>query len=334
MGEKVRATVLVTGGAGFIGSHLVDKLVHRGTRVIVIDDLSTGRIQNIARHLNTKQVQLIEADVCEGLLNPLYNVLHGTNSLDAIVHLAAQTSVTRSMQAPLEDARINYIGLLRTLELARIISTKRFIYASSAAVYGDPVSVPLKETDSARPQSPYGVHKLAGEHLLNVYAATLGISCFALRLFNVYGPRQALCNSYSGVVSMFAHQALRGDRYLTIHGDGHQSRDFIFVGDVASTIASVCESEEVPGGVYNVGTGKETTVLKLAQKILQIVGCSAELRHVCRCKGDLYRSVADRSASELLGLRKPTPLEVGLTQTLEHIRSAPRAGVGVEASER
>ena len=208
MDGKERDTVVVTGGAGFIGSHLVDELLHCGNRVIVIDNLSSGRIHNINRHLGTKQFHFIEADVCEGLFAPVLEVLHGTGPVDAIVHLAAQTSVVRSMRAPLEDARINHFGLLQALEFARYSSVKKFIYASSAAVYGDKISVPLKEMDSTSPKSPYGVHKLAGEHLLKVYAATLEMSWVALRFFNVYGPRQDPRNPYSGVISTFVHQAL------------------------------------------------------------------------------------------------------------------------------
>lgn len=140
MGGKERGTVVVTGGAGFIGSHLVDIRVLRGNRVIVIDNLSTGRIHNIDRYLGKKEFHLIEVDVCDGLFAPLFDVLHGTDLPDAIVHLAAQTSVIRSMRAPLEDARTNHFGLLQALEFARYTSVKKFVYASSAAVYGDPIS--------------------------------------------------------------------------------------------------------------------------------------------------------------------------------------------------
>lgn len=323
MGETQLSTVVVTGGAGFIGSHLVDKLVQRGNKVIVIDNLSTGRVQNIGHHLGKEQFHFIEADVCEGLFAPLSQVLHGTGRLDAIVHLAAQTSVLRSMQAPLGDARINHLGLLQTLEFARYASPKKFIYASSAAVYGDKSSITLKETDEASPQSPYGVHKLAGEYMLKIYASASEMSWTVLRFFNVYGPRQDPQNPYSGVVSTFVHQALKGDRYLTIHGDGHQSRDFIYVEDVAWSMISICEARSVQVGVYNIGTGKETSILNLAQNIVKLVGSRAELRHVCRSRGDLCRSVADiSSAAEMLGLRTPTSLEVGLEKTVDQMRSA------------
>ncbi len=297
-------TVIVTGGAGFIGSHVVDALIARGQDVIVIDDLSSGRRENLAQH---PDIDLRVADVADEW--PLND-----ESIEGIVHLAAQVSVVRSMQAPLDDLRANAQGTVRALEVARQRSVPKVVFASSAATYGDVEHVPTPEDAPKAPLSPYGVNKLAGENWLGMYGAVHGVGTSALRFFNVYGPRQDPSSPYSGVISIFLERSARGDG-LTIYGDGQQTRDFVYVGDVVRAILAALDH---PGSTppINVGTGRSVTIETLAHEVLAANKADVKVTLAEARTGDIRHScaVVDRLA-DLLGVRAETSLAEGLEAT-------------------
>src|SRR5262245_6494891 len=221
---------VVTGGAGFIGSHTVDRLISLGHHVVVLDDFRTGKRANLAQHAGKDQLDVVPCDVSHGIFAALAPLTAKHGPVERIVHLAAQVSVVHSVANPLVDMQVNYGGTLHVLEYARAAGVKKVVFASSAAVYGDVVAMPVDEDTPTRPVSPYGIDKLASEHALDYYAGVHGVPTTALRFFNVYGPRQDPSSPYSGVISIFADRA-RAGRPLTIFGDGGQTRDFVYVGD-------------------------------------------------------------------------------------------------------
>ncbi len=316
------ARVLVTGGAGFIGSHTVDQLVGAGCRVVVLDDFSTGRRHNLAQWRGDRRVEIVEADVALDLTGPLAEVTGRLAGFDAIAHLAARPAAALSVEDPLGDLRVNYAGTARVLDLARQTGVRKVVFASSSAVYGDGVELPTSEAAATRPLSPYGVNKLASERLLDCYGSNWGLAWAAFRFFNVYGPRQHPGSPYSGVISVFARRALAGEP-LTIDGDGRQSRDFVFVSDVARALVDACLKDVATGAIINLGTGLETSIDDLARLILQLTGATSDLRHGSSRVGDIRRSVAriDR-ARETLGYEPAVRLRDGLSQTLDWMRQS------------
>ena len=314
------ARVLVTGGAGFIGSHTVDQLAAAGCRVVVLDDFSTGRRQNLARWSGDRRVEIVEADVALDLTGPLAGVTARLAGFDAIAHLAARPAAALSVADPLGDLRVNYAGTARVLEYARQTGVRKIVFASSSAVYGDGVELPTSEAVATRPLSPYGVNKLASERLLDCYGSSWGLAWTAFRFFNVYGPRQHPGSPYSGVISIFARQALAGEP-LTINGDGHQTRDFVFVSDVVRALVGACLKDLAAGTIMNLGTGLETSIDDLAQLILEVTGAKSDLRHRPSRVGDIRRSVAriDR-ATKALGYKPAVSLRNGLFCTLRWMR--------------
>lgn len=308
---------LVTGGAGFIGSHVVDALLDRGLRVIVVDNLSTGKRDNLAGQAGSGRLLFLEADICDGLFAVTYNLPSKWRKADIVIHLAAQTSVVRSIASPLSDARTNYFGTLQVLEYARHVAAERVVLISSSAVYGDLNAIPVDESHRTAPLSPYGVHKLMGEMVSGYYHRAYAQSMLALRLFNVYGPRQDPSSPYSGVISVFVKRALTGEP-LVIYGDGTQTRDFVYVGDVARAVVHASLAAEVETGIFNIGTGRETSINGLGRMIIDLAGTAAEMRHVDGRGGEVYRSVADISeARARLNFRPQTALRDGLRRTLE-----------------
>lgn len=301
---------MVTGGAGFIGSHVVDALLARDDRVIVIDDLSSGDRRNLASHASDSRLRFVEADVAECLLAPLLEV----PVIDAVVHLAAQVSVARSVERPLADLRTNVRGTVQVLELARRRGIPRVVFASSAAVYGDATTVPTPEDAPTRPLSPYGVDKRSAELWLDAYAAEHGVATTALRFFNVYGPRQDPTSGYSGVISIFLDRALRGAP-LTIFGDGGQTRDFVYVGDVARAVLAAVDH----GGAtepINVGTGTPVSVRELAEEVLRVTASARSIEQAPPRAGDIRHSCAQATRlHDVLGLRAETPFARGLEET-------------------
>jgi nucleoside-diphosphate-sugar epimerase len=311
---------LVTGGAGFIGSHVVDALLSRGFRVIVIDNLSTGKTENLAHQAGNDRLVFLEADICDGLFAATHNLPPAWKEVSVIIHLAAQTSVVRSVASPLLDARTNYLGTMQVVEYARVAGVSRIVFISSSAVYGDVGSVPVKESNPVSPLSPYGVHKLCGEVLLEYCRQALHVSAIAFRLFNVYGPRQDPASPYSGVISVFAKRVL-ADKPVVVYGDGTQSRDFVFVSDVVKAIADASTAPCIASGVFNIGTGRETTINSLARMIIELSGSSSPISYASGRPGELHRSLADISeASTNLRYRPQVSLREGLTETLAWFR--------------
>lgn len=304
--------VLVTGGAGFIGSHLVDRLLEDGFEVTVIDDLSTGKPGNVAHHQGKENFHFIEGDIRDFDL-----VRKIVKDLDAVFHEAALVSVPRSVKNPLHTNEVNVTGTLNLLKACLDSGTKRFIYGSSTAVYGDAEDLPIKEDSIPKPISPYAVSKLAAENYVNVFHKVYGLKTVCLRYFNVYGPRQAY-GAYSGAITIFINRLL-SDRPPIIYGDGEQTRDFTEVRDVVDANMLALEKHNAVGQVFNIATGVATTINSLAELLQEIMG-KTELKAVYENQrpGDIRHSYADISkAKKMLGYEPRIGLREGLTQLVE-----------------
>jgi UDP-glucose 4-epimerase len=302
---------VVTGGAGFIGSHTVDALLARGQRVVVLDNFSTGKRENLTPH---DRLTVIECDVANSITDALSPLVAQHGPVERIVHLAAQVSVVASVANPAADMRVNYGGTLHVLEYARAYGVKKVVFASSAAIYGDVTEMPVDEDMAKRPVSPYGIHKLASEQAIDYYANVHGVSGTALRFFNVYGPRQDPSSPYSGVISIFSDRA-RAGRTLTIFGDGQQTRDFIYVADVVRAILAALDN---PASLAaNVGTGGEITVLELARTIVDLAGGTSQIQHAPPRAGEILKSRARvDQLRDRLGVVAETKLVDGLRKTI------------------
>jgi len=315
------ALYVVTGGAGFIGSHLVEALVGRGDRVRVVDDLSSGRLENLPRQAvgeagSEAPVELFQGDVTErGLVR---SALRGASG---VFHEAAQVSVPASMRDPEKSYRVNVLGTLNVLEAARAERVDKVVFAASSAAYGNAATLPKTEDMTPRPLSPYAAGKLAGETLLATWGRAYGLQTVALRYFNVYGPRQADDSPYSGVIALFARRLLEG-RAPTIFGDGEQSRDFVFVEDVVRANLLALERTVESGAVINVGSGKRVTILALFQRIAELAGFDGEAEHAPARSGDVLHSLASiERARSWLGFEPRVELGEGLRRTLDWYRA-------------
>jgi UDP-glucose 4-epimerase len=299
-------TVLVVGGAGFIGSSVARLLVERGDRVRVLDDLSIGRLA----YLEGVPHELVRAPLADRDA-----VAAAVQGADAVVHLAARAGIPDSVTDPLGTFEVNVAQTLGILDASRLAGTRRFIFASSNAAAGDH-EPPADETDLPHPRSPYGASKLAGEAYCQAYAATYGIAACALRFSNAYGPRSLHKKS---VVAAWLRAALAGEP-VTIHGDGEQTRDFVFVADLATAVAAAIDAPEdvVAGELFQVGTGRETTINALAVAIGRAVGRDLDVSHAEGRAGDVRRNVSRvDKAARALGFRAVVPLEDGLAETAE-----------------
>lgn len=307
--------VVVTGGAGFIGSHTVDRLLETDHRVVVLDNFSTGKRENLARWANHPALHVVVCDVSNGIFAALEPITRAHGSVERIAHLAAQVSVVQSIASPQFDMQVNYGGTLHVLEYARACGVKKVALASSAAVYGDVATLPVSEDEAKQPVSPYGIHKYTSELALDYYASVHGVPTTALRFFNVYGPRQDPSSPYSGVISIFTDRA-RAGRPLTIFGDGMQTRDFVYVGDVVRAIVAAL-GDGNSRLVANVGMGGEITVLELARTIVDLCGGTSPIEHQPARAGEILKSRArvDR-LREALGVVAETKLVDGLRLTL------------------
>jgi UDP-glucose 4-epimerase len=312
--------VLVTGGAGFIGSHIAEAYMARGARVWVVDNLSSGKKSNVA-----KGIELIEMDICDNGLDGLFKDVGG---FDVISHHAAQLDVRSSVLDPRNDARINIDGFLNVSECALKYGTSRFIFVSSGGVvYGEPTVRPTPETSPKMPLSPYGVTKLTAENYLFYYANVHGLEYAAVRYSNVYGPRQDP-HGEAGVVAIFSNRIHAGQP-LTIFGDGEQTRDYVYVGDVVQANMLVTEAKLEPplqldNRAYNVGTGIETTVNELARELITAAGADIELKYAPARPGELQHSCLDNSRIRSLGWKQSRTLAEGLTETYEYITKGPK----------
>ena len=301
-------TILVTGGAGFIGSHVVDMLVDRGCKVIVADSLVTGYLSNVNRAAFFVNVDMSDTN--------LSRVFEEHSDISAVIHLAAQASVSVSWARPILDLRANGIGILNLLECCRQYGVGHFLFASSAAVYGDSALVPIPETAPISPQSPYALTKCLGEGYVRLYKREYGIRTCVMRFANVYGPRQRH-DGEAGVVAIFA-EATRNERKIEIHGDGLQTRDFIYVGDVVHAIGQALERKA--GGDYNIGTGTQTSILDLYGIITSVSGVAGEPQFVNARPGDIRASALNsKKAVRELAWRAQTDLESGIRQTMSAI---------------
>lgn len=294
---------IITGGAGFIGFHVAEKFTRQGHEVCIVDNLSTGT----TIHFHPSW-QFFKTDICDSAA--MNEVIEGA---DVVVHLAAFTSVQESFERFRECYRTNVEGTYRVLEACAQHSVRRFVFASSSAVYAGIHDTPKSEDDCPEPVSPYAVSKLEGEHLLQIFESDHGLSSIALRFFNVYGPRQLANSDYAAVIPIFIQSFLE-ERPLTIYGDGHQTRDFVFVRDVADAVYRAAVSSVT--GIYNVGTGQAVEVLELASTIAQVGG--SDFRYSCKPlrPGDIRSSTADvRKIKGAFGWSRVHSLEQGLKET-------------------
>ena len=309
---------LVTGGAGFIGSNTADELVRRGHDVVVLDDLSTGKAGNLAAA--RKQINLIDDSVTN-----LDTVRGACTNVDCVIHLAAQTSVPRSVKDPIETNLINVDGTLNVLVAARDASVRRVVFASSCAVYGGSPTLPIRESAAAAPISPYGVSKQIGEIYGRLFREMHGLEFVALRYFNVFGPRQDPASPYSGVLSVFSAALLEGAQ-PTVYGDGEQSRDFVYVGDVVEANLLAAESKQEPGHVFNVGPGRRYTLNQTLAILEKITGRPGSAKYAPTREGDIRHSQANISlAQEELGYQPRFSFEEGLKRTWEWFSANQRA---------
>ncbi len=305
--------VLVTGGAGFIGSHTCDHLLGLGKAVLAVDDLSTGSPDNLAGARAHGNFAFREADVSDpGAVAGIFADFQP----QAVVHLAALVSVPLAEAEPARNFRLNVAATGTVAEAARQSGCRRVVFASSAAVYGDSEDLPLAETATAEPISQYGAAKLMSERLLQAYALSYGIEATCFRFFNIYGPRQDPSSPYSGVVSIFAER-YRAGQAVTVFGDGSQSRDFVYVGDVAETLSAAATRPRQTGGVYNLCTGQSTTLLDLLDVLKAEYPGVGEPAFGEERVGDIKHSLGDPSAARgAFGLDSHTPFREGIHELL------------------
>ena len=309
---------LVTGGAGFIGSHLVDRLVADGFAVTVLDNLSTGLPERVPA-----EATLVEGDVAD---RKLVDSVFAEAPFDVVFHVAGQASIRLSFAEPEIDLATNVVGTVNVLRGCIDAGVRRLVNASSMTIYGNPDRVPTPEDAPCVPVSYYGVTKLAAERYAHITAdrSDVELDVTSLRMFNVFGPRQSISNPYQGVLAIFIGNVLRGEP-ITIHGDGEQTRDFVYVDDVVEAWLRVLDEPSTHGRALNVGSGRETSVNELADAVLGAFGESRgtwEIRHETTQLGDQRRAAADTSALNALGWWGTTSLETGMVETVEWARPA------------
>jgi UDP-glucose 4-epimerase len=301
---------LVTGGAGFIGSHIVEELLDRDHEVIVLDNLHTGSIKNIEPFFQKKSVSFIEGSITDlKLLKGLFN------DIDGIFHEAAIPSVPRSLKNPLVTNENNVTGTLNVLLAARDTGIKRVIFASSSSVYGDTPVLPKHEEMKPNPKSPYAVSKLCGEYYCRVFSDLYGIKTSVLRYFNIFGPRQDPTSEYSAVIPKFISRILRNESPV-IYGDGTQTRDFTYVKDVVHANIKAMESNSE--GIFNVAYGSRTSLNDLARIIMEIQGVTIDIKYEVPRQGDVHDSLADISAAKKVFKYTPAyTVKTGLMETIQ-----------------
>lgn len=298
--------ILITGGAGFIGSHLVEHYQDKAVEIRVLDNLRSGHRHNLAGLRHT----FIEGSITDRTL-----VKKAVAGVDYIFHLAALVSVAESMAKPAESIYINVLGLLNVLEEAAAAGVRKLVFASSAAIYGDNPTVPKLESMLPEPKSPYAITKLDGEYYLDLFERESQLATAAIRFFNVFGPRQDPLGAYAAAVPIFIDQAVR-DADITVFGDGGQTRDFIYVKDIVGALAFAGETPGV-GGIFNAGYGSQITINDLAEKIIRAAGSSSQVIHAPERPGDVRHSRASADKLRAAGWAPRHTLEEGLAATLE-----------------
>jgi nucleoside-diphosphate-sugar epimerase len=310
--------VLVTGGAGFIGSHLAEALVKAGHRVRVLDNLYSGSRANL-RNVRG-DVEFVKGDCADPVITG-----RAMRGVEAVLHEAAIPSVARSVQDPLGSHRGNATATLTVLTAARDAGVRRVVYAGSSSVYGDTPRLPKREDMETRPLSPYAVGKLTGEHYLRIFSSLYGLETLTLRYFNVFGPRQNAGSPYSGVISLFTAALLDGRRPV-IYGDGRQSRDFTYVANVVDANLRALSVRTADGDVMNVATGTRVTLNRLLAALSRQTGRKVRARYLPARPGDVRHSLADVTrARRRLGYRPLVDFDTGLRQTVEWYREAAKA---------
>jgi len=306
---------LVTGGAGFIGSNIVDELVHRDHEVVVLDDLSAGKEANLAGVRK-------KIDLRVGSITDLAAVQAACQGADFVIHLAAQTSVPKSVKDPLKTNRVNIDGTLNVLVAARDAKVRRIVYAASSAAYGETPTLPKFESMPPAPISPYGVTKYVGELYAQVFGRVYGLENTSIRYFNVFGPRQDPTSQYSGVLSRFMLALIEGKPPI-VYGDGEQSRDFTYIDNVVDETLRACEAKGASGMVFNGGTGARVTLNQVLKLLERISGKQFQAKYDPPRTGDILHSQADISlASKVLGYKPLVQFEEGLRRTWDWYKMA------------
>jgi nucleoside-diphosphate-sugar epimerase len=306
---------LVTGGAGFIGSHIVDELVRRGHSVVVLDNLSTGKESNLA---SVRE----KIELSTGSVTDLAAVQAACRGADYVVHLAARTSVPRSVQDPVDTNHANIDGTLNVLVAARDAKVRRFVFAASSSAYGDTPTLPKVETMPPAPISPYGVTKYVGELYAQVFGRVYGLENASVRYFNVFGPRQDPTSQYSGVLSRYMLAVIEGEA-PEVYGDGEQSRDFTYVENIVDETLRACEAPGASGKVFNGGTGARITLNEVLRQLEKITGKKLQAKYEPPRTGDILHSQADISlARRVLGYEPRVLFEQGLKRTWDWYNAA------------
>jgi nucleoside-diphosphate-sugar epimerase len=305
---------LVTGGAGFIGSNTVDELVRRGHSVVVLDDLSSGKEENLTEVRG-------KITFVKGSITDIEAVQKAMQQAEYVIHLAARTSVPRSVKDPLETNRINVDGTLNVLVAARDNRVKRVVFAASSSAYGETPTLPKREDMRPQPISPYGVSKYVGELYAQAFGRCYGMETVCVRYFNIFGPRQDPDSPYSGVLSRFATAFLE-EQQPVIYGDGEQTRDFTFVDNAVQANLLACEAPTASGGVFNVGTGSRVSLNQTLEYLRRISGKKLQAKYDPPRDGDIRDSQADISrARQVLGYEPTVMFEEGLERTFEWYRT-------------
>ncbi len=305
---------VVTGGVGFIGSHLAEELVSEGYHVIILDDLSTGKVENIETLLKNKSVEFIQGSITD--YPRLQKVFDGVSY---VFHHAAYKSIPGSIADPLRVCEVNIEGTLKVLMAARDCGVRKVIFASSSSVYGNTASMPQSEDMPPSPLSPYAVTKLTGEHYGTIFRQIYGLSTVCLRYFNVYGPRQDVYSQYAAVIPTFI-QKVSQNLPPVIFGDGEQSRDFVFVRDVVR--ANILAARNNAEGVYNVGSGYSVTINQLVATILQLIGKDLKPVHEDTKPGEVTQSLADIKKASSFGYKPQWSLKDGMAETIAYFKKA------------
>jgi nucleoside-diphosphate-sugar epimerase len=305
---------LVTGGAGFIGSNIVDELVRRGHEVVVLDNLSAGKEENLTGV--RKKIEFRAESITD-----LAAVQSASKGVDYVIHLAARTSVPRSVQDPLETNSVNIDGTLNVLVAARDAKVRRFVYAASSSAYGETPTLPKTEAMQPAPISPYGVTKYVGEIYAQVFGRVYGLENASVRFFNVFGPRQDPTSQYSGVLSRFMLAVIEGKQPV-VYGDGEQSRDFTYIDNIVDETLRACEAKGASGMVFNGGTGARITLNDVLKLLEKITGKRIEAKYDPPRTGDIRDSQADVSlAHRVLGYQPVVHFEEGLRRTWDWYKS-------------
>jgi len=306
-------SVLVTGGAGFIGSNIAEALLARGYRVVVLDDLSTGKMENILDLSRYDNLKFIKGSILEsGLLRSIIKSEH----IQLISHQAAISSVSKSIADPVKTMETNVAGTTNLFHIAAEYGCKRIVFASSSSIYGDAPELPKRETMMPSPKSPYAMSKAAKEMLSSIFSGLYGIEIIGLRYFNVYGRRQDPASDYAAVIPKFISKAL-GNEPIPIEGDGGQTRDFVYIDDVVNANLKALTGTNISGTVFNIACGEQTSILDLATTILEITGSTSEIIFKPPRIGDVRDSVGDIGhAQKHLGYSRKFDIKKGLTETV------------------